>query len=107
MPMDRRNYSPDWPEISLAARIRAGWRCEWCGVAQGATTRSGGRVVLTVAHLNHHPQDNRPENLRALCQACHLSYDARVHAEHAAATRARKRADAARTAGQLALWDEG
>lgn len=33
-------------------------------------------VVLTVAHLNHTPEDSRPENLRGLCQACHLRYDA-------------------------------
>lgn len=34
------------------------------------------RIVLTVAHLNHTPEDCRDENLRALCQRCHLRYDA-------------------------------
>ncbi|OLP15607.1 HNH endonuclease [Leptolyngbya sp. 'hensonii'] len=34
-----------------------------------------GRFVLTVAHLNHIPQDCRPENLRALCAPCHCRYD--------------------------------
>jgi len=34
------------------------------------------RIVLTTAHLNHTPEDCRPETLRALCQACHLRYDA-------------------------------
>lgn len=33
-------------------------------------------VVLTVMHLNHQPEDNRPENLRAGCQRCHNAYDA-------------------------------
>jgi hypothetical protein len=32
-------------------------------------------VVLTVAHLNNVAGDDRPENLRALCQWCHLIYD--------------------------------
>ncbi len=33
------------------------------------------RVVLTVAHLNHVEDDSRPENLRAMCQRCHLKLD--------------------------------
>lgn len=34
------------------------------------------RIVLTVAHLDHQPENCAPENLRALCQRCHLVYDA-------------------------------
>jgi hypothetical protein len=49
------------------------------------------RVILTVAHLNHDPRDNRDTNLAALCQWCHLNYD-RPH--HRATRAARK--DAAR-----------
>lgn len=48
------------------------------------------RVVLTVAHLNHQPEDCRDENLKALCQRCHLAYDAKHHAANAAATRRKK-----------------
>lgn len=33
------------------------------------------RVVLTIAHLNHTPDDMRDENLAALCQWCHLNHD--------------------------------
>lgn len=44
-------------------------------------------IVLTVAHLNHKPEDCRPENLAAMCQRHHLAYDAKHHAETAAATR--------------------
>lgn len=33
------------------------------------------RVVLTIAHLDHTPENNDPSNLRALCQRCHLAYD--------------------------------
>lgn len=39
------------------------------------------RIVLTVAHLNHVSGDNRDENLAALCQWCHLHYDAEHHKE--------------------------
>lgn len=49
-------------------------------------------VVLTVAHLDHDPTNNRDDNLRALCQRCHLAYDADLHAANAAETRRAKRA---------------
>lgn len=34
------------------------------------------RVVLTVAHLDHQPENCDPSNLRAWCQRCHNAYDA-------------------------------
>lgn len=34
-----------------------------------------GRFTLTVAHLNHQPEDCRPENLATLCSVCHCRYD--------------------------------
>ena len=49
------------------------------------------RVVLTIAHLNHVSGDDRDENLKALCQWCHLNYDLLHHKETRAA-----RKDAAR-----------
>lgn len=54
------------------------------------------RVVLTVAHLDHRPENCDPANLRAWCQRCHNAYDA-------PARRAgiRARAFAARAAGDL------
>jgi hypothetical protein len=39
------------------------------------------QVVLAVVHLNHKPGDDRDENLRALCQWCHLHYDQLHHHE--------------------------
>jgi hypothetical protein len=42
-------------------------------------------IVLTVAHLNHTPGDDRDENLKALCQWCHLNYDREHHKETRAA----------------------
>ena len=37
------------------------------------------RIVLTVAHLDHHPEHNDRANLRAWCQRCHLNHDRRHH----------------------------
>lgn len=44
-------------------------------------------IVLTIAHLDHTPENCAPENLRAWCQRCHLRYDAQHRAETARATR--------------------
>lgn len=49
-------------------------------------------VVLTIAHLDHVPENCAPENLRAWCQRCHLRYDAAHHAATAHATRRSGRA---------------
>lgn len=50
------------------------------------------RVVLTCAHLDHTPERNDPSNLLALCQRCHLRYDATHHASNARATRRSRKA---------------
>lgn len=34
------------------------------------------KVVLTVAHMDHRPENCARENLKALCQRCHNRYDA-------------------------------
>lgn len=48
-------------------------------------------IVLTVAHLDHTPENCDPANLRALCQKCHTDYDKLHHMRNAAITRANKR----------------
>jgi hypothetical protein len=48
---------------------------------------TGGRVVLTTAHVNHVVEDCSPDNLRRWCNRCHLSHDAQHHAQTAYATR--------------------
>lgn len=50
------------------------------------------RIVLTVAHLNHVPEDCRDDNLKALCQRCHNQLDAK---HRRAGIAARQRASAA------------
>ena len=90
----RSRYPSDWRDIAAKIRARAGNRCEGspaypdCRAANGEPHPvTGSRVVLTVAHLDHTPEHCDDDNLRAWCQRCHLTYDAKHHAETARATR--------------------
>lgn len=91
-PMQRELYPAGWAEISLSIRERAGGRCECegeCGLhttTGRCTERNGapatyakGRIVLTVAHLDHTPANCADDNLKAMCQRCHLRYDVEHH----------------------------
>lgn len=49
-------------------------------------------IVLTIAHLDHTPENCDPENLKAWCQRCHLRYDAAHHAANARITRQSRKA---------------
>ena len=99
------DYPPDWARISKRIREqRAAGQCECeghCGLHRGkrCIERDGqeanyasGKVVLTVAHMNHYPPDCRDENLRAMCQTCHLRYDGVLHARNAHETKRGRRA---------------
>lgn len=44
-------------------------------------------IVLTIAHLDHQPENCDPDNLRAWCQRCHNRYDAPHRRRNAAARR--------------------
>lgn len=81
-PENRARYPRDWKVISLQVREAAGWRCEGspaypdCRAANGEPHPStGSKVVLTVAHLDHQPDNCARENLKAWCQRCHNTYD--------------------------------
>jgi 5-methylcytosine-specific restriction endonuclease McrA len=50
------------------------------------------RIVLTIAHLDHTPENCDPANLQALCQQCHNRLDAKMRA---AGLKARRRSAAA------------
>lgn len=102
-PEERERYPDDWPKISRRVRVAAGWKCEWCGAANGKPHPvTGSLVVLTVAHLDHDPSNCDRGNLRALCQKCHNGYDAK---HRAAGIRARRRS-AQEQAGQTILGEE-
>ena len=49
------------------------------------------RIVLTVAHLDHTPGHDDDDNLKALCQWCHLNYDKTHHAQTRATRKDRNR----------------
>lgn len=108
-PENRSLYPRNWQAISRHIRkVRAMGRCECegeCGIShvkvcdqtgsilydQRCNARNsqphpitGSQVVLTVAHLDHDPTNNKHDNLRAMCQRCHNRYDA----EHRKQTRA-------------------
>jgi hypothetical protein len=48
-------------------------------------------VVLTIAHLDHTPENCADDNLRAWCQRHHLAYDQAHHAQSAYMTRMKSR----------------
>lgn len=106
MPISRENaarYPAEWKAISARIKARSGGQCECAGECGLHRTTPGprrcierhgeparwakGRVVLTVAHLDHQPENCADENLKAMCQRCHLRYDV----PHHRATRRRTR----------------
>lgn len=117
-PENAARYPSNWKEIRNAVLERAGHRCEWCGVLNhsrgmrdrfgtfhnadqaftpqellylfGDTTMKVIRIVLTIAHLDHTPENCDPKNLAALCQRCHCGYDAQHHALSRMETRRKK-----------------
>jgi len=93
-PENRKRYPANWAEISVAIRkTRAAYRCECegeCDTDHGGrcTARynephpvTGSNVVLTVAHLDHTPENCNDDNLKAMCQRCHLRYDRGHHSD--------------------------
>jgi len=112
-PENRNRYPSNWKsEIRPAILKRANNRCEQCGVMNHENILRTNKsdewiyhdgnlmdvswfkhkyrdwrdvyVVLTIAHLDHTPENCEPENLRALCQKCHNKYDAKHRAENRA-----------------------
>lgn len=110
-PENKARYPKNWKsEIVPRIRARSGNRCECtgqCGIVhsiqpEDATTLrcwaingkqhpiGGYKVVLTVMHLNHTPEDCADENLLHGCQSCHLRYDQNDNQRKARVTRFRK-----------------
>ena len=116
MPIKPENvwrYPKSWKAISFYVRFqRAGGRCECEGECEADPPHIGrcrakhgephpitlSNVVLTTAHLDHTPETDDPDKLRAMCQRCHLNYDREHHA--------RSRRASAMDANQLSLEDE-
>jgi hypothetical protein len=104
MPVDYKKYPANWPEISRRIRERSGGRCECEGECGLHRTNPGprrcveinatpalwanGSIVLTVAHLHDsNPQNCSDDNLKAMCQRCHLRFDSKLHVLHSSETR--------------------
>lgn len=121
-PENRARYPENWKsEVVPRIRARSGNRCECtgqcgrvhagtrtyianrCGLLNGMPIDEieGPKIVLTVMHLNHQPEDCRDENLLHACQGCHNRYDAPVRA---AGIKARRKA--ARASGDLFQCEE-
>jgi hypothetical protein len=102
MPFDKSKYPADWNAISREVRERSGGQCECqgeCGLHHGRRCEernnepakwAKGKVVLTVAHLDHTPMNVDRMNLKAMCNRCHLRYDSDHHQANARATREKK-----------------
>ena len=114
MPFNRSLYPDNWRELSAWVRFeRAGNRCECSGecgrhgdgcaaINYNEHPVTGSKVVLTVAHLDHDISNNNLSNLKAMCQWCHLNYDAAYHARNAAETRRQRLIEN----GQMELWTD-
>ncbi len=75
-PENKNRYPDNWEEIRQRILKRAGNKCEICYIDNYVNHPiTGSRVVLTIAYLNHIPEDCRDENLKAMCQKCHNNYD--------------------------------
>ena len=119
LPENKHRYPANWKtEIRPDILRRAENRCEKCGVKNHVSilrTKQSSQwvyddghlmevsafkhryfdwrsvyIVLTIAHLDHTPENCGPSNLRAWCQKCHNTHDA---AHRAANRRKRKQLD--------------
>lgn len=116
---NRDRYPKNWKEIREKVLKRAKNRCEFCGVKNHAVgyrdwdgvfhyyeekdkkdeemygviyhSHPYIKIVLTIAHLDHTPENCDLSNLRALCQKCHNKYDAKHRAQTRRATRESKK----------------
>lgn len=86
--------SPHWKQLRTVILNRCGHRCEKCGAKAGLKYFSlrTGRLVLVqlgIAHRDHEDLSMffDETNLWALCRACHLKFDERMHVARARATR--------------------
>lgn len=120
-PENAARYPKDWKQVRERILARAGNCCEgsplfpecrigngWfrnnttgeicdpdCGVIEAWEFADGDsvtRIVLTIGHLDHTPENCDESNLRAWCQRCHLNYDAKHHAQTAHETRRKGKA---------------
>lgn len=76
LPMGEKMLHLEWPKLGDV------WWCE-----DHPERLRIIRIVLTIAHLDHTPENCDQSNLRAWCQRCHLHYDKAHHRRTAVETR--------------------
>ena len=101
MPIKKENrckYPPNWKSIRQEILKEANFQCEGspkypeCRAKQYEPhPETGSKVVLTIAHLDHIPDNVSRDNLKCWCQRCHLAYDSQHHADNAKITRDKKK----------------
>jgi len=81
-PKNKKRYPKDWALLRINILARAGNRCEGSPAYPDCRAQNyeahpvtKSKVILTIAHLDHMPENNESSNLKALCQRCHLAYD--------------------------------
>jgi hypothetical protein len=89
VPLGDNGLRLQWPEPGDLA---------WCSDGVRADQLRIIRIVLTVAHLDHTPENCADENLKAWCQRCHLRYDAAMKRQGI-----RERARASAAIGELPI----
>lgn len=102
MPINYKEYPPDWKQTRVRILKRANNCCEGSPKYPACRAENhkphpetGSKVILTIAHLNH-DKDNwnvTDEELRAWCQRCHLIYDNKHHVSNRKYGRNHKKAN--------------
>ena len=86
----------DWTPSDNRKLLRLDWprpgEESWCSDGKRTERLRIIKIVLTIAHLDHTPENCADENLQALCQRCHLRLDAEHHAQTARNTRRKGKA---------------
>ena len=86
-PHDAAGQGLDWPSLQRFSFAEARQFAAETWEAQGCEGHKPIVIVLTVAHLDHQPENCAEDNLRAWCQRHHLAYDAAHHKRTAYRTR--------------------
>ena len=91
MPIDYNEYHPKWTLIVRLIKKRTIQNngkdcCEGSPAYPDCRAENyqphpftGSKVILTTAHLDHNKNNNRFNNLKRLCQRCHLKHDIYDH----------------------------
>ena len=83
-PENKSRYPKNWKEIRARILERANNRCEFCGVENhtyryNPKTGKYAYIVLTIAHLDHIPENCSDENLSMIVEYAKLDISSSEH----------------------------